>query len=231
MKYPVLLALIFIGSVFDGFAQKDTTNNTSNVTVVYSKVQYNKTTHDKEIFNLIKINPLLILRGDIPIYYERRIKDQFSIEAGVGITHRDYLFDDLFDEYNNFSRTSRLGYSFVLAAKFWPSSYTKALDEFYFGPEIRLLRYNYEVMDCAFQSSRNLLSEHRMFTDFKITFGYVSYVTDNVFFDFYSGFGLRSRNIKTTSCEYSNLRPSSKFEIVRDLVPVFSLGVKVGFGI
>lgn len=41
--------------------------------------------------NIIKIAPLGFLKGSIPIYYERRIADFFTIQAGVGVTTRNYI--------------------------------------------------------------------------------------------------------------------------------------------
>jgi hypothetical protein len=41
--------------------------------------------------NIIKISPLAFLNGYIPVYYERRIADFFTIQAGVGVTTRNYI--------------------------------------------------------------------------------------------------------------------------------------------
>ena len=41
--------------------------------------------------NVLKINPLLFLRGEIPLYYERALSHRLSAEIAVGVTFRNYL--------------------------------------------------------------------------------------------------------------------------------------------
>ena len=43
--------------------------------------------------NIIKIAPLSFLFGILPVFYERRISDLFSIQAGAGITIKNYMKD------------------------------------------------------------------------------------------------------------------------------------------
>jgi hypothetical protein len=231
MKYSFLLSFFLLfGIFFHCLAQTDT--NRTSVTVVYSKVEYKRTEKDKSIYNLIKINPLLVLNGDIPLYYERRIKDRFSIEGGIGFTHMDYIYHSyvLYDEYGEEERRAKPGYSLMVSAKFYPSSYTKALDEFYFGPEIRFRRYNTEVEDCETTSFSGYLPEYRMVTDFKITVGYITYLTDEVILDFYGGIGMRSRNVSLAYCDHTSLNPIMIYDNYTDMVPLFSAGIKLGFG-
>ena len=42
--------------------------------------------------NAIKYDVLQMLRGDFPIFYERRINRTVSIYGGVGLTKRDFLY-------------------------------------------------------------------------------------------------------------------------------------------
>jgi hypothetical protein len=39
----------------------------------------------------LKINPLLFLRGEVPVYYERALSSRLSAEFGVGLTFRNYV--------------------------------------------------------------------------------------------------------------------------------------------
>ena len=41
--------------------------------------------------NILKVNPLLFFRGEIPIYYERALSSNLSAELGLGITYRNYI--------------------------------------------------------------------------------------------------------------------------------------------
>jgi hypothetical protein len=228
MRY-LFLALFCIATFSSGFAQKDS----NSVTVTYSKVTYHRAERDKNIYNLIKINPLLVLNGDIPIYYERRIMDRLSIEGAIGITHMDYIYQGITTENYEEERRAKLGYSLMISAKFYPSNHTKALDEIYFGPEIRHRRYNTEVEDCGNTSLTGFIPEYRTLTDFKLTVGYISYISDNVIFDFYGGVGLRSRNISYAYCDDiyngSSYNAVMEFEKINDFVPIISAGIKIGF--
>ncbi len=54
-----------------------------------SKKKYNRSSET----NIIKIAPLSFLFGIVPVFYERRISDLFSIQAGAGITIKNYMKD------------------------------------------------------------------------------------------------------------------------------------------
>ena len=41
--------------------------------------------------NVIKLNPLLFFRGEIPLYYERALTHRLSAEVAIGFTWRNYL--------------------------------------------------------------------------------------------------------------------------------------------
>ena len=82
-----IFCLLFTFSTALSFAQKDTT-----VVVNLPHHQYDKK-HKKSIGedNTIKIAPLGFVSGTFPIYAERIITDFFSVQAGLGITSRNYI--------------------------------------------------------------------------------------------------------------------------------------------
>lgn len=41
--------------------------------------------------NIVKIAPLGFINGTFPVYFERRINDFFTVQAGLGLTSRNYL--------------------------------------------------------------------------------------------------------------------------------------------
>jgi hypothetical protein len=211
-------------------AQTDSTRST--VTVTYSKIGYKRTVHDKNFHTAVKINPLLIFNGDIPVYVERRLRDKISVEGSVGFTYQDYFNEViLLDGYENYKRYPKPGYSFSGALRYYPSNYTRALDEFYFGPEIRYRRYNSEVEDLsANPATLSRLVEYRTLIDFKMTFGYMAYVADNVMFDIYGGIGIRHRDMRQAKYDYSYSSSTSQLslESTNDFIPTIAAGVKFG---
>ena len=203
------------------------------VTVTYSKVEYPHVERDRGIYHHIKVNPLLIFSGDIPIYYERRLGKFFSVEFGIGITQFDYMYEiGLLNDYiSDIERTPKIGYSIRSSGKFYPSKYTRALDEMYFGMTLKYKRYNTELVQCG---SSNIpdFSEYRNLLDVLLSGGYVFYISDMVLFDVYAGVGIRSRTVFRGECENNGpvgivVNPS----LQKRVLPNLSLGVKFGFGL
>lgn len=215
----------------DSICQQDSSKR--SVTVVYSKVGYQRTQKDKEIFNLIKVNPLLVLNGDMPIYYERRITDHVSLEGSVGFTYNDILYQafNLSEtEVYNEDRKFKPGFSGSGAIKYYPSNYTRALDEFYFGAEVRYRRYNSEIPNPDGTSMTNYIQEYRNLMDFKLIGGYIAYISDRVIADIYGGFGMRMRNHSLAYYDTNSANPDVAYDRINDVIPTISLGVKFGFG-
>jgi hypothetical protein len=72
------------------------------------------------------------------------------------------------------------------------------------------------------------LPEYRILVDFKMTFGYISYVADNVIFDFYGGIGIRHRDIYQVTLNNYQSSALGAYTHTDDFVPVLSAGVKFG---
>jgi hypothetical protein len=63
-------------------------------TVYFSKPSsspYSKKTKRSSEKNILKIAPLSFISGYIPLYFEREITPFFSLQAGIGITTKNYL--------------------------------------------------------------------------------------------------------------------------------------------
>ncbi len=72
--------------------------------------------------------------------------------------------------------------------------------------------------------------EYRTLIDFKMTFGYMKYVADNVLFDIYGGIGMRHRDMNRINDDYIYGGSSGQLELesTNDFVPTISAGVKFG---
>lgn len=74
--------------------------------------------------NIIKINTISIIRGDVPLFYERYLSDIFSIEAGLGILFPYYNAENIFNAMNGNTGSygnPEYGYSFSLQPKVYLS--------------------------------------------------------------------------------------------------------------
>jgi hypothetical protein len=230
--------------VLNQLVKADTTKNKSEVqyqtidkdskknvtTVTYSKIEYKRSVVDDSIFSIIKLNPLLIFVGEIPVYYERRLADHIGLEGSIGITLTDYLnyaMDDAIDINNE---KTKIGYSFSLGLHLYTSKFNKGMDELYFSPEIKIKNYYSELFHYGNQSITPAVQQSRKFLDFQLKLGYLSYWSDNVCVDYYCGIGLRNRNITSANIDYVGNTIDITMNKTQDLVPCISAGVKIGYG-
>lgn len=189
--------------------------------------------------NVLKANPLLFLRGEIPLYYERALSPRLSMELAVGITYRNYVnltFAGDHGDADDFgagtkirsSPTFHIGTRYYLVDDLEPQGS-------YLQLEFAYLRY---AKDIGVQDSLGLftgttLLDERIFNDVRLYYGYQKLSgTSNWLFDVYGGVALRSRYMEVVN-ETLNLvedRRTYSVETIKDVVPAFFLGVKVGMG-
>lgn len=231
IKFTVVLALFIAVITFKTQAQDD-----DNVLIYSSYDDAGKEKVAQTTKFTIKINPLLILSGDLPIYVEKPFGDNFSMEVGVGVTHEDFLYNIApVDEFaTNEERRANIGYSGRIAAKYYPSSFLPAPEGWYGGIEFRYRRYNTQILDNCDDSSLSstYLDESRKQLDGRIIFGYSLILGENIVFDLYSGIGMRYSDVDEYQCINSG---PSQFLVKQteppSTAPRLSLGFKFGFAI
>jgi hypothetical protein len=116
--------------------------------------------------NIIKVAPLAFLSGSIPVYFEREINHFFSIQAGAGITTRNYLrewvnnlefnkpeyskttwngttsYGENMNSMNDFAnRKSSIGYSFSIQPRIYFES--EGMNGSFIALSYDRLRYNF----------------------------------------------------------------------------------------
>ena len=192
-----------------------------------------------EFRHMIKISPLMFFNGDFPLFYELRLGNNTSLEVAAGITNKDHInaiFDEINDNNPNYlyeydeTTEYEFGKSFRVAFKYWPSKYG-ALDEgYYFSPEF--LYRNYQSTSLMeYYSPNNTLSEllydkERVVKEFRMLVGWVYYLDDNVFFEYFVGVGLANITTKFS------LSGSTTPEFVDDKSrPNYIVGIKLGFSL
>ncbi len=191
----------------------------------------------KVMKNVLKANPLLFFRGEIPLYYERALAPNVSIEVGLGITLRNYLALSLVgDDADDFgagteivpSMSVRGGVRFYLEHDLEPQGW-------YIQPEFGQITYTKDIRisDPAGGFSEERLRDRRTFNDIRMLGGYqmLSY-SSNWVLDFYGGFAFRVRDqLVVTETIDPSLRTFTYTQEQRnDWVPAAFLGLKVGFG-
>lgn len=205
-------------------------NNANNLDPLLNEVLGGKITR-------IKVNPLLVISGDMPIYVEREIGKKTSVEISGGVTY-DNIFSDLLEESKyemNTTKEGKHGVSASAALRYYPAEGGDKLERYYFAPEVRFRHYTSTLVKCDdFQLN---VPQSRNIADFKLVMGYLNYIGDNVFVDFYSGIGMRNKQYNNKLEGYTTVYDPETAQTViktdlRDATKntiIFSLGFKLGF--
>ncbi len=209
--------------------------------------------------NIIKISPLGFVSGSFPLLYERVLNDFISVQAGAGLTSRNYLRGaiqnvsesnelqypwpdgqgtyDLADPLFNFDhRKPALGYVLCLQSRFYFDS--DAPDGAYFGISLDQSRYNFRIpglveVNGSYQHQGPSYKEFESVTDLGGTWGYQS-VYDRLTLDISATAGLR----KVKGNKYAvgqTLDGSGNPTLVEGLAQYrqslfnFGIGIRVGY--
>jgi hypothetical protein len=209
----------------------------------YKKTKGNKQDSGKKYNTAIKINPLLIINGDIPVLIERKIKDNITVEAGLGITFKDFIFNSFYknpqasqlDLQSVDTRQYPIGYSLSFAAKYYFSvEEPNKVEGSYLSAEVRYRNYKSQALKFDANALSNSISpddwvnESRELTDIKISYGNIQYISNRFFMEFYSGIGIRLRNIyHAYYSDYTGLTNTVLLH-QQDIRPLVSVGIKLG---
>lgn len=159
--------------------------------------------------NAIKLNPLLFLRGDIPLYFEKNFNSKFSVELGAGVTTADYLAMSLEIDSTGFDNLeSKIGYSFDVGFRYYASDYAFEPEGLFFGIDYRHQQYFASIDKLDYKRTNN---------DFRFLIGNLSNFAENAFWEPYLGLGIRQRT--------SSLDGSTR---LNGIVPFLSCGLKIG---
>ncbi|HMU12410.1 MAG: hypothetical protein JST41_09900 [Bacteroidetes bacterium] len=189
--------------------------------------------------NAIKINPLLFLRGEIPVYYERALSAKLSAELGVGVTYRNYINLTIAGDHqdaDDFGAGTRIlsHPSFHVGLRYY---FTDDLEPqgAYMQAEFAYLKYGKLIteQDSTGQLSDRRRTDQRTFNDFRLYFGYQTLgASSNWLFDFYGGVALRLRDMTIVNEKLNVAARQWTYdeERINDMVPAIFLGMKMGLG-
>ncbi len=187
--------------------------------------------------NVVKVNPLLFLRGEIPIYFERAISPKLSIEAGIGVTLRDYLAlsfngNDA-DDYGAGTEivpqvSFHVGFRYYFEDDLEPQG-------LYLQPNFSHLRYTKDIRTKGptGEFTDVYLRDDRTYNDIRLYVGYqVLSSNSNWMWDLYGGLGYRDRYniIVNQSVDLTTDQYTYSVEESKDQTVAFFAGVKVGLG-
>jgi hypothetical protein len=194
--------------------------------------------------NVLKLNPLLFLRGEIPLYYERALSPRLSAQVAIGMTWRNYINFNLgAEEVDDFGEGTNI------IAK--PSYHVGA--RYYFSDDIEphgtYLELEFAHLDYWKDIAKKdttqgnfgkltgvFAEDRRAYNDLRLLFGVQSLSsTSNWLIDLYGGFGVRDRRMIIVEESINVTVPNKPIfsystKEVDDVVPVIFLGFRVGLG-
>lgn len=197
--------------------------------------------------NIIKIEPLLLLNGDLPLMYEYFIFNTISLEGGVGLTFKDFIrsyadFNDLLSESPKGEggkiENSKLGASVRLGVRIYTTSKAEFTSRPYLQLQVQAKSYNwvssYQINTAPTVTETSRVDESRNYVDFNLLFGTQKVHRSNIALDFYAGIGVRSRWVdRHKIVKFTN---EQNQELTRldtdqksDLTPNLLLGIKLGY--
>lgn len=143
---------------------------------------------------MLKINPMQLVRGALPVYLEYRISNHFSVEVAAGITYLDPFYETAVnDGYFLFNKRAKFRNGFLGAAQFryFPSRREQAPAGFYTGPQLAARNYQMHwLTNTGFIVEKEL--EKRNMYDLRWVAGWQNPNTrDQWFFDMYGALGVR----------------------------------------
>ena len=187
--------------------------------------------------NVLKFNPLLFLRGEIPLYYERALSHRLSAELAAGVTTRNYLGGEFSgDSPDDFSAGTRILPRLAAHAGFrWYFTDDLEPQGAYVQAEFAYLDHAKDIAmkDSTGRLTDATLRDRSQYNDVRMYFGYQRLAsTSNWLFDAYCGLGLRNRSITRVNERLDLAEREWSYSVTdkHDSVLALFLGVKLGYG-
>jgi hypothetical protein len=185
--------------------------------------------------NVIKINPLEVLDGSFPVFYERVIHPKFSVEVGLGVTtvsstfaeFRSALSNSAF--YDGFVK-GKTGTMFKIGVRYYASKGDDAPEGSYFAAEYQVKKFNFDAYKMDINGSRISSAPYQATSVtnsdlLRLLFGYQYEGNSNFKWDTFIGLGWRTT---TLNGWYLNDNSKAVLGSVSNVKPVFIIGFKLG---
>ena len=183
----------------------------------------------------VKFSPVALFAGDIPLSYERKMNDYFTLEAGLGLTTFN-LTEDLIRGYSNRGdgeTVSKLSYSGLFNAKFFPEG-NAFQDGYYIAFNLNQRNYAQDFNTTSNNTGMDTtVNEMFRWSDIGFTLGYQSRPSERMILDWFIGAAIRQKSRKTTDL-VQEFDPTSGLFInsyvlneSRNTTPALLAGVKI----
>lgn len=176
----------------------------------------------------IKLNPVLLITGELPLFVEKRLNRFYSVEGAVGVTYMDLFYETSVNGgYFLGNKSAKFHSGFTARAQFrvFPRHADVAVSGLYFGPE---LAYRTYLMD--WYEFTGLVNDvyhgKRKVSEARAVMGWQNADnSDEVVWDGYISLGARMTDeVRATEIPNVDAPPAHR------ITPVFGFGLKIGWG-
>ena len=171
--------------------------NSPSINAVRGGLYYSRYNH------AIKINPTALVAGDIPLSYEHKVTDYFTLEGSLGVTTFNFT-EDLIRGYSirpDGETLNKLSYSYGINAKFFPEA-DAFQDGYYIAFSFNHRDYNQDFYTQSASSGVDtVVNEGFNWNDIGFTLGYQNRPSERMIFDWYIGAAIRNKTRFTSEYE------------------------------
>ena len=232
-------------------------NGSKDTTIRISTYNIKKKKSGSSEMNVVKLAPFGFIPGTFSAHYERVLTDFFSIQGGIGFTHRNYVrnlfwgtdgldlinyqypggqdpYEDKADGIYDFdSRTPQLGFMLSIQPRLYFDS--EAPDGAYFCFSYDRMRHRFDVPGIRYDSTTfnyvhrgSIKKEYEDLSDMLVGFGY-QVLYDRLSLDFTGLAGLRNVSGKKYYYFDNGSTIDEGFAKYKQTLFNFNIAIKVGY--
>lgn len=221
--------------------KKDTVKSTSSRIKVYTPQGESKSSgsSSNSYSWVVKTDLLKFATGEIPIIYERKIGNKFSVEGAAGVTYSFFaneyiaLLDE--EEETTFESKAAIGSVFRGTLKYYPSSDYDAIEGWSFGIQLfnKVNNRTYDGIDNGdYTADLNGKKDSKTRTGISLIISQQLFQDSNICFESFVGFGyanVKSEYYTTVYNEINNNNEPQQIKKEEGNLNV-QFGFRIGFG-
>ena len=238
--FTFLLFLSFSSVCIAQETKTDTIKSTPSRIKVYSPQgnASNSSSNSNSYSWVAKTDLLKFATGEIPLIYERKISNKFSVEGAAGVTYSFFennyslLIDD---EEEIFESKAALGSVFRGTIKYYPSSDYDAIEGWSFGLQLFTKTNNREYNEQPGSTYADELSgkkDSRVRTGAALIISKQVFQDSNIAFESFIGLGYANVTSEYYTIRYNDFNSNSQLTKIKETEGNINIqfGFRIGFG-
>lgn len=187
-----------------------------------------------EIRNALKLDPLLVLKGEFVLNYERAISNHFAAEITLGFTRRNWTLPWLGLDADDLRRNIKIktGPTFKLGLRYYTKN-SRELHGFYVMPQLAYRQFEKNFAELDSSGSLNGVNhlDQRNIKEVSLTLGYQHLsIYSNFVLDVYATLGYEERILQQVSRIPDTIETLYQTRNYKDYGLNPMIGLRLGFG-